>query len=246
MARENEAKLEYFAQVNVKKPSDVIIDQIRTLIRDGKLRPGDALPSERVLAERFGVGRAQVREALKRLEFYGILRTEPNKGSVVASLGIQALEGIISTVLHLDRGDVRALFETRAILETAVVRLASIRANGELLETVREAHERFRDEVRQGRRALEQDHVFHLKIAEAAGNSILASLVSLLTPDVIMINRDADDPQPQNREEALSEHEAIVQALDAHDSERAVAAMQRHMDNAFVRRFGESPSEQGR
>ena len=241
MPKDPDAKLQYFTQVEVKKPSDIIIDQIRSLIRDGKLRPGDALPSERVLAARLGVGRAQVREGLKRLEFFGILRTEPNKGTVVASLGVQALEGVISSVLHLDRGDVRSLFETRAILETASARLAAQRATEQTLQPVRAAHKRFGDTVQSGRRALEEDHVFDLKISEAADNSVLASLIGLLTPDVIMINREVEEPHANLRQAALAEHEAIMDALESRDGTRAAAAMERHMEQASMRRFGRMP-----
>jgi GntR family transcriptional repressor for pyruvate dehydrogenase complex len=62
--------LDLFKEIEVEKPADLIIKQIRQLISSGRLKPGMRLPSERVLAERFGVGRGHIREALKKLEFY--------------------------------------------------------------------------------------------------------------------------------------------------------------------------------
>lgn len=246
MSKRSQASLEHFSQVEVSKPSDVILAQIRSLIREGKLRPGDVLPSERALAERFGVGRAQVREGLKRLEFYGILRTEPNKGTVVAGLGAKTLEGIISSVVQLDRNDAQSLFETRAILETASARLAAARITPDLLKEVRTAHTRFRDEVNNGRRALEEDHVFHLKIGEATGNSILSSFVGLLTPDVIQMNRNVEEPDPGYRKQTLSEHERVMEALEAGNAEEAASAMERHMELAYARRFGQETADSGK
>ena len=65
----------HFTELEFKKPSDLIISQIRRLITEGVLKPGDRLPPERELAERFAVGRGHVRDAIKKLEFYGILKT---------------------------------------------------------------------------------------------------------------------------------------------------------------------------
>lgn len=240
MEQNEGAKLQYFQQVELKKPSDMIIDQIRGLIKNGKLRPGDTLPSERKLAETCGVGRAQVREGLKRLEFFGILKTEPNKGTVVASLGVSALEGLISSVLQLDQSDVKALFETRRILEIEAARLAALRGTAEGLQAVRAAHSRFTEEVRSGRRALEEDHLFHLKIGEATNNSVLASLIGLVTPDIIRMNRNAEDPHSEYRLQALREHQAVMERMEDRDAEGAAEAMREHMRRASERRFPNS------
>ena len=88
---DKEVNPNFFEAVEVKKPSDQIINQIKKLITEGKLNPGDRLSPERVLAERFQVGRGHIREALKKLEFYGLVETRPNKGSYIARLGTSAL-----------------------------------------------------------------------------------------------------------------------------------------------------------
>ena len=76
--------LSNFTEIEVEKPVDKIIRQIRELISSGQLRPGDKLPSERQLSERFGLGRTNVRDAIHKLEFYGILKTLPQSGTFVA------------------------------------------------------------------------------------------------------------------------------------------------------------------
>ncbi|NJO68789.1 MAG: FadR family transcriptional regulator [Bacteroidetes bacterium] len=84
---QNKEKLiEKIKPIEFQKPSDIIIRQIRELISSGIIKPGDRLPAERELAERFGIGRGYIREALKKLEFYGIVKTLPQSGTMVANL----------------------------------------------------------------------------------------------------------------------------------------------------------------
>ena len=68
--------LNNFSEIKVESTVDKIIRQIRDQISSGQLKPGDRLPSERMLSDRFGVGRTQLRDALRKLEFYGILKVE--------------------------------------------------------------------------------------------------------------------------------------------------------------------------
>jgi len=97
--------LSNFREIAVETPVDKIIKQIRSLIISGQLKAGDKLPSERKLAERLGVGRTQVRDAIAKLDFYGILKTMPQSGTVVAGIGMSALEGLITNVLKLEESD---------------------------------------------------------------------------------------------------------------------------------------------
>lgn len=232
--------IEYFSEVKVQKASDLILEQIRGLIREGKLKPGDHLPSERALVERFGVGRGPIRDAIKKLEFYGILKTEPKKGTLVASLGVKALERLISSIIEIDQQDHESLFETRAVLEVHAARVAAIRAEGDALASIQRAHEEFQAEVEADGRALNEDHLFHLKIAEATRNSILASLIGLITPDVINMNRDFVEGAKESKRGTVSEHAEIVKNIMNHDGEAAAEAMAVHMQRSHERRFGAS------
>ncbi|MEL6627817.1 MAG: GntR family transcriptional regulator, partial [Bacteroidota bacterium] len=81
-----------FKEINIESPIDKIMNQIKGLITSGQLKPGDKLPPERQLAEKLGVGRSHVRDAIRKLEFYGILKTLPQSGTKVAGIGITALE----------------------------------------------------------------------------------------------------------------------------------------------------------
>jgi len=73
----------------IENPVDKIINQIKILISSAQLKPGNRLPSERLLAERFGVGRGYIREAILKLEFYGLLKTSPQIGTYVSGFSIK-------------------------------------------------------------------------------------------------------------------------------------------------------------
>jgi len=240
--KQNHLPAEYFQEIQYKKPTDLIIQQLKELISSGKLKPGDRLPSERVLTERFGVGRGYIREALKKLEFYGILKTLPQRGTIVASLGVKALEDLIANILHLETRDFESLMEVRLPLEVQAARLASQRASADDLKVLEQAHADFRQQVESGGSGLEEDHLFHLKIAESAQNSVLSSLIGLITPDIIALSRKN---QPDIRfRHTLKEHEAILNAISARNEEIAAASMRAHLRMAHKRRF-DRPAQGG-
>jgi GntR family transcriptional repressor for pyruvate dehydrogenase complex len=225
-----------FQEIEVEKPADLIIKQIRQLISTGRLQPGMRLPSERELADRFGVGRGYIREALKKLEFYGILKTQPQKGTIVASLGVKALEGLISNILATETRDFESLMEIRALLEVHAARLAAQRTNEREIQEIFSAFEDFRKKVERGESGLEEDHLFHLKIAEESKNAVLRSLIGLITPDIITMSREHQSRPEQRFQTTLKEHERILEGIRSRDPERAAQAMSEHMEMAHNRR----------
>jgi len=229
MSTETERFIEHFREIDLKKPADIIIQQIKYLISSGVLKPGDRLPSERTLTERFGVGRGHIREAIKKLEFYGILKTMPQSGTVVANFGVKALEGLISNVLGLEKEDLESLMETRAILEIQAARLAAMRATDLEVEEIAQAHNEFQKQVEKGNPGVEEDLLFHLKIAEYSKNSILRSLISLITPDIITLSRDLNTCRNGRFLVALKEHESILEGIQRKEPERVAEAMAEHI-----------------
>jgi GntR family transcriptional repressor for pyruvate dehydrogenase complex len=215
--------------IEVRKPADLIMRQIKNLISDGVLKAGDRLPPERELAERFCIGRGHVREALRKLEFYGVLQTFPQSGTTVASLGVAALERLISNLLDLDRDDVKALTETRVILEMHAAQLAAQRATKPAIASLRAALESFRAEVEAGRTGVEEDLLFHLEIVRAAQNPIMVSLIGLITPDIIRLNKESRSCEAGRAKIALKEHERLFAAIAARDVDAAMRAMAEHL-----------------
>ncbi len=223
--------LQNFQELKGDSSVDEIIEQIRSLITIGQLKPGDRLPPERKLAEKFGVGRSHVREALRNLEFYGILQTRPQSGSVVAGLGISALEGLITDVLKIENSDFTSLVETRVLLETNAASLTAQRRNSDDIDSMQKALAAFEEKVKSGGQAVEEDLMFHLKIAEASGNSALKSLMLIITPDIINNFLQLDVCKEDRILEALEEHKVILQHIIDQKPEQASAAMRLHLND---------------
>lgn len=224
---------EHLLEIKIKRPSDLILEQVRGLIRTGVLKPGQRLPSERALCERFGVGRGHVREALRKLEFYGIVKTLPQSGTVVESIGVRALDGLISNVLGIDGGtDYKTLFEVRDALEIDAARLAAERASEDLIEELEEIIDAHQRAVSEGASGMDEDVLFHLKVAEASGNVLLWTLISVLAPDIIKICDGSDTCREGRAEDAGEEHRRVLAAIREHDSEGAAAAMAEHISQS--------------
>ena len=225
--------LNNFQEIRIESPVDKIIRQIRELITSGQLNSGDKLPPERKLAERLGVGRSNVRDAIKKLEFYGILKTLPQSGTIVAGMGITALEGLISDVLKIENSDFVSLVETRVLLETESAKLAALRRTDEDIKSIKEALEAYEYKVKLGQQAVEEDLMFHLKMAEASKNTVLKSLMLIITPDLINNFITLDICKDGRFVDALEEHKIIFEHIIAQEPEKAATAMRTHLKDVF-------------
>ena len=221
--------IEKFTSIREETPSDKIIKQIRNLISSGQLKPGDRLPSERNLAERLGVSRGHIREAIRKLEFYGILRTVPQSGTVVAGIGLTALIGLISDVLQIEESDFTSLVETRVLLEIKAAELAAARRTDEDLLGIQKAIEAYEKKIKNKETAVEEDLLFHLKIAEASKNSVLKSLMLIITPDIVNNYMKYKVCDEESEFKACKEHQKIFEHIKAKDSEAAGNMMREHL-----------------
>lgn len=225
--------LSNFQEIKIETPVDKIIGQIRDLITSGQLKAGDKLPSERKLSEKFGIGRSHVRVAIQKLEFYGILKTLPQSGTVVAGIGIAALEGLISDVLKIDNNDFSALVETRILLEVESARLAAERRTEEDIQNIKTALKDYEDEVEEGLKAVEEDLIFHLKIAEASKNNVLNSLMLIITPDIISNFNRHNICEGGRLYKSLNEHRMILKHIINQDVDAAGEAMRVHLQDVL-------------
>ena len=221
--------LENFREIKIETPVDRIIRQIRELITAGQLKPGNRLPPERKLAEKLGVSRTHVRDAIRKLEFYGILKTLPQSGTVVAGIGITALEGLITDVLKMENSDFKALVETRVLLEIESVRLAAERRTDEDIANIRAALSKHEAQVEFGEQGVEEDLLFHLQIAEASKNSVLKSLMIIIIPDIIKQLKHLEICKNGRYYKSLEEHKLIFQCIIDQDADRAADAMRTHL-----------------
>ncbi len=221
--------LENFSEISVETPVDKIIRQIRNLITSGQVVAGDRLPPERKLAERLGVSRTLVRDAIRKLEFYGILKTLPQSGTIVSGMGITALEGLITDVLKIENSDFASLVETRVLLEVEATKLAVQRRTAEDIIDLENALKAYEQKVNKNEQAVEEDLMFHLKIAEASKNSVLKSLMLIITPDIINSFKELNICEDGRSNQALKEHQIILNHIINQDQEQAALAMKKHL-----------------
>jgi len=210
-----------------------IISQIRDLINLKNLEPGDKLPSERMLSEKFGVSRSNIRESIQKLEFYGLLKSIPQSGTFMADIGVVAMNGMIDDILRLEDPNFKALVETRILLELKSVSLAATRRTENDLIKMKSALDAYEEKVLKGEDAVQEDLLFHLAIARASGNSTLNKLMLIITPGIITnFNRYhvCDESKAQM---GILEHKNVFDAIVDQDEELAKNMMKVHFKELY-------------
>ena len=230
--------LENLNKIEIENPVDKIISQIRELISSGAVKPGEKLPPERKLADHLGVSRSQVREAINRLQFYGIVKVKPQSGTIVTGIGIVALEGLITDILKLENTDFKSLVDTRVLLELEATRLAALNRTQEDITQLTVALNQYEEKLMKTNVAVEEDLLFHLKIAEASKNSVLKSLMMIITPDIVKSFRKLNVCDESNNLKTIKEHRKIVEKITKQDTEGAMSAMKSHLNE--ITEFGRS------
>ena len=220
--------LENLNKIKLENPVDLIISQIRDLISSGAIKPGEKLPPERKLAEHLGVSRNQVREAINKLQIYGIVKVQPQSGTTVSGLGIVAIEGLITDILKIEKSDFKSLVDTRVLLEKEAARLAAINRSDENLIQMSNALDLYEKKLKKDKIAIEEDLLFHIKIAEASTNSVLKSLMMIITPDLVKSFTNLKVCNERN-DKTIKEHRNILDMISEKNPDGAVEAMGLHL-----------------
>jgi DNA-binding FadR family transcriptional regulator len=215
-----------------RKLYEEVAERVEAMIRSGDLMPGDQLPSERELMERFGVGRSAVREAMLALQRMGIVAVSSGERSRVVAPTPRALVAELSGAARLllaQEGGVARFQQARALFEIGLARLAAQIASEEDIARLRAALEANRQTIGDNTRFQRTDVAFHFVIAQVPRNPIFTSLheavVSWLTEQRAISGR-----MPGAGEAAYAAHARIVAAIAAHEPEVAAQAMQEHLD----------------
>jgi len=200
----------------------------------GELVSGQRLPSERALAEHLNVGRSYVRDAIKKLEFFGVLRTSPQSGTYVVGVGVNALQGLISDVLSFEGHEFNSLVETRILIECETASLAAMRRTPEDINDLKEALNQHKLKLESGKASVEVDLLFHVKIAEASRNTVLQSLMMIITPDIIKRYDELNICEGDDILKPLYEHQQILDCIIAQDARGASKAMATHLEDVML------------
>jgi GntR family transcriptional regulator, transcriptional repressor for pyruvate dehydrogenase complex len=207
---------------------NMVIEKIRELINYKNLEPNDKLPSERMLSEKFNVSRSVIRDAIQKLEFYGLLKSIPQSGTFVANVGGIAMNGIVDDILRLETPDFKSLVETRILLELKTVRLASLRRTEEDLKCIKDALDAYAIKVMSGKDAVQEDLLFHLSIAKASKNSTINTFMLSITPQIIMNFEKYHVCDKRLSILGINEHTEIYEAIKAKDPVLAKQKMKDH------------------
>src|SRR2546429_859317 len=171
-----------YRTVKTSRLFEQIVQQVEDSILKGQLKPGDQLPAERDLAQRFGVSRTAVREAVKTLREKGLVEAYSGRGTFVTNGTSQAIRQSLDLMIRINQQEGSAnLAELRLVLEPEIAGLAASRIEEQLLSTMRESVAVMDRNLREPDAYVEADLDFHLALAEAAGNPLILSLLDRLS-----------------------------------------------------------------
>ncbi len=217
-----------------------LVDDVGARIRDGRLSPGERLPTEAAIMASFGVSRTVVREALSKLQAAGLVHTRHGVGTFVVGPTEEA--GFRIGPQHLETlRDVVAVLELRIGVETEAAALAAQRRTAQNLAAMRAALDDFERALDAGQDAVPADFRFHAEIARATQNAHFAGLIGTFGTKIIPRAR-LEPTSPQDAEHLAylrrvnAEHESVYDAIAARDPEAARAAMRTHLSNSRERR----------
>lgn len=229
--------------MNINEPqpftSVSLSDQVEKYVLDElrlqRLRPGDVLPPEAVLATQLGVSRAPVREAMARLRAAGLLDTKPGRGSVILSSAPNAVR--FSSAPESTAFDVH-LFELRVALETETAALAALRHDKSDLDAIQAAFDAMQAAAKAGTSNARADLAFHRAIAVATHNPYMVSMIEYISDKLAVFLLTAWDnskrigagPKP-----AQSEHVVLLDAICKRDADGARQAALAHLQASKLR-----------
>jgi GntR family transcriptional repressor for pyruvate dehydrogenase complex len=226
-----------FSRVSVGRISEIIVEQIRLLMRQGQLTPGDRLPPERDLCERFGVSRVTVREALRMLESSGLveIRVGARGGAfVTAPSSDRVSEGLadLLTLAVMSEADVT---EVRMVLETGIVPLVCERATEDDLAGLEDICERSEAARAAGDYPVDLSLEFHLQVAQATHNPVIAMMVRSFCEPILTSRRQAPGVPPEVLSPGTHYHEKFTRAVRRRDAAGATGIMQEHLEGKVRR-----------
>lgn len=208
-----------------------ILEEIDQIIMQDQLLPGDRLPSERELAERLGVGRSSVREALRALELLDLIETRRGEGTFIKEVDSHRLIEVLASYFLRDGKAKQNVRETRRMIEIEAVRLACDRITKEQEEKLTSILQQADASWKNGEIPVEEDYQFHKTLVESSHNRLLLNIWQPLI-EYSMDEFKKSLSREGRLENALKEHEQILQAINIKDESKAVRSLKQHLENS--------------
>lgn len=217
--------------VKSTKIYEMVMEQIKDIVKKGELKSGDKLPSERDLSEKLEVSRASVREALKSLQMLGLIEAKHGEGNFITANFENNLLEPLSIVFLLIGSKSKDVFELRKIIEPETASLAAKNITKEQLIELKEIMDKLSD-TSDEEKSVSLDKKFHYKIAQASGNPLIATIMFSVS-SLIEKNIEKSKVHTINRNLVKKQHEEIYKAIEKNNSEQASNAVKKHLELTF-------------
>jgi GntR family transcriptional repressor for pyruvate dehydrogenase complex len=239
---------ELFTPISTGRISADIVEQVKRAIHDGRLVPGDQLPSERELTQRLGVSRVSVRDALRMLEAYGLIdvRVGARGGAFVTAPAPRLVGEGMANMLMLAAVTPAEATELRLVFELSLLPLACERRDEEDLEALESICDRSEESLAAGGYDVALSAEFHTRLARCTHNGAIALFAESFQGPLLASLRAAQRAAPQMGEAGLREHRALVAAVRDRDAEGAAAIMAAHLGRTAQRVGPPRPADDGR
>jgi GntR family transcriptional regulator, transcriptional repressor for pyruvate dehydrogenase complex len=229
--------VDMFKAVSLNRVSQAIVEQVKLLLRQGRLKPGDRLPSERELCERFGVSRVTVREALRVLEAGGLIdiRVGARGGAFVTSPTSRQIGEGLADLLNLSPLTSTDVTEARQVFELGIVPLVVERATEVDVAALRDMVRVHQAALDRGEYVMSMSADFHVRVAACTHNPAIEMLVQSFHGPLLMSLLEAQVVAPLMGYRGTEEHSAFIDAIAARDVERARSIMAVHLQRTADR-----------
>lgn len=218
-----------FKPIKTKKTYEEIVEQFKEMITSGVLKPGDRLPSERELAETMQVARSVVREAFRALEAIGVIDIRPGGGTFVKAADPRSIINDLSLMLFTGKESLRELVEVRKLLEIESAAMAAMRRTDEEIKIIKEIVDKMKGHQGPVEEGSLLDHKYHMAVCRATHNELLIQIMLSISTTVFRLIEIARE-HTRHYHEFVRDHETILEAIIAQDSNTARETMRKHLE----------------
>ena len=225
------------AKIRQKTVVEQVMEQIKELIASGKYQPGDKIPTEHELAEKFGIGRSSIREAIKIFNYLGVLKSKAAKGTFLSDRANISTEALSWSIL-LGKDEMGELIETRGAIELwSIIHLTSLGSKDKehmdnVIKELQDIVDGMQKSLDAGEleKLIDADYNFHNVIVKSTGNglfySIYKTLKSFMYEEIEQSQNDYTDPNM-----IISEHQSILDTIRSGKMEQSVTTFSSHIEN---------------
>lgn len=221
-----------FSAIRQSKVSEDIVEQIKKLIRDGQLKPGERLPSERQLAQILEVGRSSLREAINSLAMMGLVEVRQRKGIYVGTVSTPLISDPLRQMMAADRNSFKDLYDIRIDIEVASAMAAAENRSEEQLAVIASCLASMRGADGDHSYHTQSDLTFHLAIAEATDNFLRLHIIKEIfdiARSQLNIALETITALQGNIDVIYRQHSEIYKAISDKNRQGAGAAMRSHL-----------------